>query len=258
MDIKKMINDYAEWLKKEITFANFGEYVELTTPYLDRFNDYLQIYVKQNADGTLTMTDDGYIIGNLISSGMSLKKGTNRERIVHRIANNFNVSISCEDIITTAMAHNFPQKKHMMVQAMLAIDDLFVITKENIKNMFLEDIETYFNANEIFYSKDFSLLGKTGTVYTYDFHLQKTKEKPERFCRGINRLNQSKRDLTLFNWIDTQEKRGTSSELIVMYNDDNAVANDVLIGFDNYINLKIKTMPFSNRQDSDILELFAS
>jgi hypothetical protein len=43
-----MINDYTVWLRKEITTAAFGEYVELTTPYLDRFNDYMQIYVKQN------------------------------------------------------------------------------------------------------------------------------------------------------------------------------------------------------------------
>ena len=250
-----MIDEYTAWLKKEITYANFGEYTELTTPYLDRFNDHLQIYAKQNPDGTITLTDDGYIIGNLISSGMVFKKGAKRHKMLIRVAAKFNVNIEGEEIVTIATVHNFPQKKHMMVQAMLAIDDLFIASPESIKDLFLEDIETYFNANGIFYSLDFSLLGKTGTYYTYDFHLQRTKEKPERFCRGFNKLNLSKRDMTLFNWMDTQEKRGDSSELIIIYNDDNSVSDDVLTGFFNY---GIKTVPFSKRQEQSYLNLFAA
>jgi len=255
MDIQKMINDYAEWLEKEISTAVFGEYIELTTPYLDRFNDYMQIYVRQNVDGTITMTDDGYIIGNLLSSGMSFKKGSNRQKMLDRIAMNYNVSIVGEEIMTTATANDFPQKKHMMVQAMLAVDDLYIVSPEGVKNLFLEDIETYFYANEIYFSKDFSLLGKTGALYTYDFHLQRTKDKSERFCKGINKLNISKRDLALFNWMDTQEKRGVSSELIVLYNDDNTVSDDVLVGFHNY---GIKTVPFSRREEPKYLNLFVA
>ena len=256
MNIQKMIADYTEWLKKEITIATFGEYVELTTPYLDRYNDYLQIYVKQNADGTLTISDDGNIIGDLISSGMTFKKGSNRRKMLDRIATNYGISIVDNEVITTtATLHDFPQKKHMIVQAMLAIDDLYVISPENVKDLFMENIETYFRANEIFFSKDFSVLGKTGTIYNYDFHLQESKTKPERYCRGYNKLNVSKRDLTLFNWIDTKEKRGESGELIVIYNDDNPVAEEVLIGFSNY---KIKTLPFSQRQESIYLDWFVA
>ena len=255
MEIQQMINNYTAWLKKEITTAAFGEYVEITTPYLDRFNDYMQIYIKQNEDGSITMTDDGYIIGSLISSGMAFRKGANRQKMLDKISKNFGVSIANEEITTTATIHNFPQKKHMMVQAMLAVDDMFIASPENVAELFLEDIETYFLANDIFYSKDFSLLGKTGALYTYDFHLQRTKNKPERFCKGFNKLNQSKRDLTLFNWIDTQDKRGNTSELIVLYNDDNSVANEVLTGFDNY---GIRTVPFSKRQEPSILNIFAA
>jgi len=254
MDVQKMIADYTAWLRSEITIAAFGEHVELTTPYLDRYNDYLQIYVKQNQDGTLVLTDDGYIIGGLIASGMSLK-GPNRQRMLNRIATNYSVTINGEEITTTANASNFPQKKHMMVQGMLAIDDLFVVSPESVKDLFLEDIETYFISNDIFYSRDFSLLGKTGTIYTYDYHLQRTKEKPERFCKGFNKLNMSRRDITLFNWIDTQEKRGNTGDLIVIYNDENSVADDVLTGFNNW---GVKPVPFSQRQTPDYLQLFAA
>jgi uncharacterized protein YacL (UPF0231 family) len=255
MDIQKMINDYSAWLKAEITAASFGEYTELTTPYLDRFNDYLQVYVKQNGNGTIEMTDDGYIIGSLISSGMTFKKGSNRQKMLNRIAVNYGITVVGEEITVTANEYNFPQKKHMIVQAMLAIDDLYIASPEGVKDLFLEDVETYFIANDIFFSRDFSLLGKTGSIYTYDFHMQRTKVKPERFCKGFNKLTLSRRDLTLFNWVDTQEKRGDSGELIVLYNDENSVANEVLTGFANW---GVKTVPFSHREDSSYKQLFSA
>ena len=175
--------------------------------------------------------------------------------MLDRIAKNFNVSIEGEDITTTASSLNFPQKKHMMVQAMLSIDDLYVASPESVKSMFLEDIETYFNANDVYFTRDFSVLGKTETIYTYDFLLQRSRTKPERFCRGINRLTQDRRDIALFNWADTQEKRGNSGELIIIFNDDNTVSDDVLRGIYNY---GIRTVPFSQHQQQENLQLFVA
>ena len=40
MNIQDYINDYAEWLKSEITFSKIGEYYEINTPFLDNDNDY--------------------------------------------------------------------------------------------------------------------------------------------------------------------------------------------------------------------------
>jgi hypothetical protein len=247
MNIQKMIDDYANWLKSEIMVAQYGEYFELTTPYLDRFNDYLQIYVKQEADGNIFLTDDGYIIGNLLSSGMSFKKGSRRSMMLNRIINNFSMQLQGNAITTKATVCNFPQKKHQMVQAMLAIDDMFELTPGNVKEFFVEDIETFFNANDIYYSRDFSLLGKTGSIYTYEFHFQRTREKAERFCKAINHVNESKRNLTIFNWIDTQEKRNNDGELIVIINDEHEVSQNDIEAFHNYA---ITPVLFSRRQEN--------
>jgi len=255
LEVKKMVDSYTNWLNEEISTASFGEYAEITLPYLDRFNDYLQIYVKVNTDGTIELTDDGIIIANLHASGITFRNGSSRKKSLDQIVKNFNVSIQGEDIIATATANNFAQMKHMMVQAMLQVDDLFVTNPTTVKSMFLDDIATYFDANEIFYSRDFSLLGKTGTLYSYDFHIQRTKEQPERFCKGINKLTLDQRDATLQRWSDTQEKRGDKSKLIVIYNDENNVKDDIITGFTNY---GIQTIPFSQRQEKHNLDLFVS
>ena len=70
MDIQGLIDEYAAWLREKITFEKFGEYYEITTPYLDNSNDYLQIYVKQDGE-EIYFTDDCATIRSLKASGFN-------------------------------------------------------------------------------------------------------------------------------------------------------------------------------------------
>ncbi|MCL1827290.1 MAG: DUF1829 domain-containing protein, partial [Candidatus Cloacimonetes bacterium] len=194
-------------------------------------------------------------IGNLITSGVSFKKGTSKYDTIHNIATNFGISVIDEELTTKATIKNFAQKKHLMVQAMLAIDDLYVLSSSSVKNHFIEDIAEYFDQNNILYSTNLALLGKTGNYYNYDFHLQRTKIKHERFCRGYGSLTISNRNLILFNWNDTKDSRKDKSELIVIYNDTNKVSDNVLSGFEEYGIRKI--IPFSKRQEMMYLDYVA-
>lgn len=61
MEIKQLIDDYIHWLKKEITFEKIGEYYEITTPFLNSANDFIQIYVRIDKD-TIFFTYDSYFL----------------------------------------------------------------------------------------------------------------------------------------------------------------------------------------------------
>lgn len=246
LNIQQMINSYAEWIKSEISVEKYGEYYELTTPYLDRFNDYLQIYVKQDEDGTITMSDDGYIIGNLISSGVSFSNSPKRKEMLQKIARKYSVTFNDEEIMITANEGNFPIKKHLLIQAMIDVDDMFVLAQDNVKDFFAEDVATYFDAHNIMYSRDLSLIGKTGTAHTYDFFIQRTKNRNEIFCKTINNLKESSRNLTIFNWIDAKGIRQTESDLWVIINDENRLKKEDTQAFEQY---GILAMPYSKRNE---------
>jgi len=53
------------------------------------------------------------------------------------------------------------------------------------------------------------------------------------------------RNMTIFNWIDTKEKRSGESKLIVMLNDENAVNETDILAFKNY---QIDPVLFSERE----------
>src|SRR5690242_20000059 len=74
-EIEKLLSDYRAWLKDKTTLREVnGDWVEITTPYLDRHNDMLQIYVRRQNGGYL-LTDDSYTIHDLESSGCTLNTG---------------------------------------------------------------------------------------------------------------------------------------------------------------------------------------
>lgn len=41
------MDSYHVWLKDKSVLRQIDQWVEITTPYLDRHNDYIQIYAKQ-------------------------------------------------------------------------------------------------------------------------------------------------------------------------------------------------------------------
>lgn len=120
-----MIKEYTKWLYKGFSSVKVGELYELTTPYLDRYNDHIQIYVKQERNGSFYLTDDGYIISNLEMSGVSFSRSKKRQGMLKRIANNFGVTVNGNCLEIRATKLDYLQRKHMLIQTMLIVNDIF-------------------------------------------------------------------------------------------------------------------------------------
>ena len=76
--------------------------------------------------GDWVLTDDGYTIADLKLSGCEFTT-EKRRRILYSILNGFGIQLDGDELFTNAMPSNFPQKKHNLIQAMLSINDLFVL-----------------------------------------------------------------------------------------------------------------------------------
>ncbi|MDE0088038.1 MAG: DUF1828 domain-containing protein [Candidatus Poribacteria bacterium] len=127
-DIQNLINDYHVWLKDKTVLHQIDQWIEITTPYLNRHNDYLQIYVKKTNGGFL-LTDDGYIIDDLKQSGCKLDNQKNQE-LLQMTLNSFGVKKDGNELQVHASAENFASRKHNLVQAMLAVNDMFYLAIE--------------------------------------------------------------------------------------------------------------------------------
>ena len=244
LDPIKVKEKYIKWLEQEISVNKIGEYLEITSPFLDRYNDYLQVYAKLEADDEIILTDDAYIINNLQMSGVDINSNK-RKQVLESFLNKYNVKLEEDALVTKSGIEDFPQKILFLMQAMLNIDDMFMLSQNKVASIFLEDVTEFLDSRDIFYSKDVSFVGKSGFIYSYEYLLQRTKEKPERLCKVINNPNKQNFQNTIFMWSDTKETRDENSKLIVFLNDGNRVDPNIIEGFKNY---NVDTIPWSERE----------
>ena len=233
IEIRELIDKYLNWLNDKTEIRQVGEFVEITTPYLDRHNDYLQIYVKKE-DGSFLLTDDGYVLTDLEISGCKIDT-PKRQQLLKLTLNGFGVQIKGKEIQVLASSDNFALKKHNLVQAMLAINDMFYLAEPLVKSIFYEDVVTWLDINEVRYTPRIKFTGRTGYDHSFDFVIPKSKTSPERIIQTINRPNKDSAMALAFAWLDTREVRTPESKALAFLNDqEQVIPLEVMEALRNY------------------------
>lgn len=242
-EVQKLLDDYRAWLKDKTQLRQVEDWVEITTPYLDRHNDYVQIYAGKT-NGTYTLTDDGYTIADLELSGCNVFTAK-REAILRETLNGFGVQLQKTRLEVQASPDNFALRKHNLVQAILAVNDMFYLAQPSIASLFFEDVERWLEANDVRYSPRVQFKGKTGFEYTFDFLIPKSKTAPERILKTINNPKRDSAQTAIIAWIDTKEVRPVEARAYAVLNDaEHAVPGAVLEALTSY---EIKPLLWSER-----------
>ena len=124
-NIATCIHRYGEWFNREMTVREIGDAIEITVPLLDRHNDCLQVYARQDGD-SLVLTDDGHTIGDLEMSGAELRS-EGRAQALQLALSGFEVERNGETLSVKACAEDAPMRLNDLLQAMLAVDALHVM-----------------------------------------------------------------------------------------------------------------------------------
>jgi len=220
-EIQTLVDHYWDWLKSKTSLRAIGEGVEVTTPYLDRHNDYLQLYVAPR-EGRLLLTDGGAVLDDLRASGCDLKT-KRRQELLNTTLNGFGVRLGKDGALeVSASEQDFSLKKHNLVQAMLAVNDLFAVAGATITSLFWEDVQEWLDANDVRYTPQVKFTGKSGYDSVFDFVIPASKRAPERLGQAINRLDKNSAERTAFSWQDIHTVRREGTRCFAVVNDGGA------------------------------------
>ncbi len=245
-DIQRHMDDYWLWLKKKTQLKAIRDSIEITTPFLDRHNDYIQIYVVKEGD-MYRITDDSYTINDLEDSGCNLES-KKRQALLQTTLNGLGVHKEADELYVLTRSDNFAQQKHNLLQAILAVNDLFYLASPIVVSLFLEMVTEWLDENEIRYSPNVKFTGKSGYDHTFDFLIPKSKQQPERLLRAINRPDKSHAQMAILAWEDTKFIRPEGSRSIVLLNDsEHEPPSPVLEALHNY---EIEPVVWSARRES--------
>lgn len=216
-ECERLIAEYLSWLKQGLRISELDTCCQISTPFLDRHNDEIEIYVEKR-NGGIVLTDDGYTLADLEATGMNF--GTEKRKThLQSILNGFGVRLENKEVLVAASVSDFPQKKHALVQAILSINDMFVMAEEHVISLFKEDVARFLERESIPFFPDFKLSGRSGFDHKFDFGLPKTTKKPQRLLQAINVLGKDQATSFAFAVADVRVIRTEALQAFTFLND---------------------------------------
>jgi hypothetical protein len=136
-----------------------------------------------------------------------------------------------EQLLVEASAANLAQRLHSLVQAMLAVNDMFVMAQPRVASFFFEDVRSFLDSHDVRYTPRVKLAGKSGYDHGVDFLIPKSRMRPERILQAIAAPKRDNIFAYLWTLSDTQAARAGESEAeaYAFLNDqEQAVGGDVI------------------------------
>jgi hypothetical protein len=240
----EFVESYLNWLRQRMSTEEFEGVCEITTPFLDRHNDRLQIYVRRNDKGRLLLTDDGYILSDLETSGCPINT-EHRKYMLQTTLRGFGVQEKEGELFIESDEGQFPRAKHSLLQAMLNVNDLFLTARPHVAQLFTEDVAHFLDQHDVRYTPNVEFTGRSGFLHRFDFVIPKSRKKPERMIKSINHPTKENARLLIFSWTDTKDTR-PPSEMYAFLNDiENQINSEIFAALQSY---DISPVPWSRRE----------
>lgn len=245
--VQSLVDAYASWLKDNFFLRQLDNgIVSVSTPFLDRHNDCIEIYVVPEGTGFL-ITDGGETLGDLESCGVDMKSQSRRS-MLRGVVTGLGVFLTENDELSVRAAKSdFVVKKHLLIQSILTVGDLFFTSRPYVENVFLEEVQNWMEQADIRFTSNIKIAGRSGLDHHFHFVIPHSSKAPERLIKVINSPRKETAELMTFAWLDTRETRRSDSKAIAVLNDtERQVSAQVIEVFENY---EIESMLWSRREE---------
>lgn len=218
-------DSYLNWIKENTKFTNVKQnIVELSSPFLDAMDENIKIYIE-NGMNEFKISDDGFTIWSLESSGVSFRKGSTRDSILKSIVNQHGINISeGKELYKYVDEKNLGNSMHTFLQSILSISDMLMYSTHTIENLFFDEVNKYFNENKQLYDPFpfLEIIGRSKLSYRFDF-LMNVKNNNKKLVTLINYLTQAQIERALISWEDTSIQRkklyNENIQMVTLIND---------------------------------------
>ena len=177
---------YSHWLLERIETVERGRGFELSTPFLDPFNDGLRVFAEPKGNGFF-LHDDGLTLENLACMGMDTHSSERRQRILKSALSGCGVMFEGGRLQIEASVTSLPQRIHLLLMAMLRVNDLWMTVTPHRTTDFFEMVCEFLDQQNVSFSTNVSIPGKT-VEHPIDilisFHLDGVGAKPSGCGKG--------------------------------------------------------------------------
>lgn len=215
MALNEISNEYVSWLKNNLIHLDRGGYQVLSTPFLDPFNDGIEIMLDTDGNESI-LHDGGRTLENLLDMGIQIDKSERRQSIIQHAIAGCGVRMNNGRLETVVTHANRAQRMHFLTTAILRLNDLWMTASPRTITDFFEIVKEYFDAHCVLYTANKSITGRT-VEHPIDFIIPLPKGR-DRLIKLISRPSIQAAKIVSFTWFDLQESQ-PDAERIVLIND---------------------------------------
>lgn len=206
---------YGDWLRDRLTTVRRGEAEVLSTPFLDPFNDGIQIHVERRG-GELVLHDNGDTMDNLLTLGVRVEDSERRRALIQRATAGCGVRFNNGRLENTATAANLPQRIHFLLTAIIRLNDLWMSSVPHRWTDFFEMVAEFLDQQNVLYTANVSITGRT-VEHAIDFVIPLPR-RGERLLKLIADPKPQTAKVISFSWMELKEAR-PEAERVVLLND---------------------------------------
>jgi hypothetical protein len=165
---------------------------------------------------------------DLRASGCDLETSKRKDLLTSTL-NGFGIRRDGDALLVKATPQDFSLRKHNLVQAILAVNDLFYLSVPVVASLFLEDVTAWLELHDIRFTPNVKFTGRSGYDHTFDFAVPGSRRAPERLIRAVNRPSRDLAESLAFSWVDTKEIRPAQSRFYAFRNDENRAPSTTIV-----------------------------
>ena len=245
-DFPRLITDYAQWIARNSQAKRFGEWIEISLPFLDQANDDLVFYAKETQN-IVVYSDDGFTLSLFSQYGFVLTP-TRHERF-DMILRQFGARLEETGEITLESSYAArADGLNRFVQALIRVNSLLEVSSKRVSAYFADDVAAELDRLHVYYTPSVSVRGKSRFEQHFDFVFQRSADQPTRFCQAPNAFTKTAFQQIMWGWNDiVQAPERKGAQLLVIGDDRSAALPEgPLSAFGAY---GIKVIPFSRLSD---------
>ncbi|WP_394952614.1 DUF1829 domain-containing protein [uncultured Helicobacter sp.] len=225
--VEKLIQSYVSYIHSRFDVEKIdNDTFEIITPFLDRRNDHISFYLQKNGEG-LRLTDGGEMLQSLSLDGLEFKSPSKRQELEIAL-NGFGIFKEQEELYIQTNSNDFAKHMHSFIQALLSVNDLFVLAHNKVTSFFFDEVIRFFEDIGVRYTSNIQIEGKTHLEHKFDFLIPKSKTHSERLIKILNNPKKENLQSNLFAFSDLPLQRRENTDKIIVFNDANTKINDAL------------------------------
>lgn len=170
-DCDDLVLKYIEYLSAAFTIGDSSESeCRIETPFMRPDGDHFDLFVINQADGSILFTDYGQTFDWFFSVGLDIEGNENRERIVEYLAKAYGVEFTKKALRIRANSDTVGIAMHNILMAIQSVSQMTILRRPYGQATFKDEVEIYLVQQQQEFRPNFTVRGRS-IEHKIDFYL---------------------------------------------------------------------------------------